>query len=828
MEYEPAGVDAQYQNPVERHIQQLDKCVSTNLAAAEDLEPNFWGLCVLGYSVAANFTPNDLSGKYSPWYEVTGSHPDLSETCKFPFGQRVTVAKTKQELRGKFRFTTRNDFGIAIGSTTHANGSTFVYLPSRNKIFQRLNVIAIESQEWLDEEGEPLPADDSSAPFVVVDEDEPISIAETLSNINEEANDPPLPDIPMYTPTQEELRLNPVSTQDHINLSQVDPVEEVGSENEGESDPDEDLPAQKKKTKAVMKKKKKRKKSKKDEILYTVRVRKPNSKYINGVWAVEYEDVWCVCAVSVSSDSANFPTLKEALKADPENRLLWIKAIETEFATLKHLDTYEIVDFKDIPTDAQILPTKFVLKVKITSAGDYIKHKARLVVAGNHEKMKLESLFAPTASSKSVQLIIALVVVLGLVMEGLDIYGAFCVPEIKRDVFVVLPKLITGEHNIYWKLKRTLYGLADSPREFYLHVSANLISYGFKRTTADPCVFIKREADKYIIAVIYVDDFIVAATEHQQVRDLKEHLRKEYTITEAPDLESFIGIHLKHLRNGAIKISQPGFINALIEEFDPDDNLSFASTPMSASFCDDFQDDAEILNDTDREKFRSALGSFIFLLRTRPDLAYAINRLATRTTRATVKDMNAIYRVLKYLKATKDRGIIFKKSVTLREDITQIFCWVDAAFQCHRDGKSQSGYCFNIGGHTSGMFYSRSFKQSRVTTSSTQSELVAMEEAVKELEWFRLLMDELGFPQTKPNVMFEDNKSTITLATEFSGNMKRTKHFISSIHYLLDNYLQKIITVCHIATEDQVADILTKPLCEDQFVKLRDLLMGVE
>jgi hypothetical protein len=63
-----------------------------------------------------------------------------------------------------------------------------------------------------------------------------------------------------------------------------------------------------------------------------------------------------------------------------------------------------------------------------------------------------------------------------------------------------------------------------------------------------------------------------------------------------------------------------------------------------------------------------------------------------------------------------------------------------------------------------------------------------MEEAVKELEWFRLLMDELGFPQTKPNVMFEDNKSTITLATEFSGNMKRTKHFISSINYLFDTY----------------------------------------
>jgi hypothetical protein len=215
--------------------------------------------------------------------------------------------------------------------------------------------------------------------------------------------------------------------------------------------------------------------------------------------------------------------------------LLWVKAIETELHTLKHLDTYEVIDYKDIPAGAQIIPTKFVLKVKITSTGEYIKHKARLVVSGDREKLKLENLFAPTASSKSVQLIIALTVVLGLIMEGLDIYGAFCVPEIKRDVYVVLPSLLTGDKRIYWKLKRTLYGLADSPREFYLHVSASLIQYGFKRTTADPCVFIKRDGLRYIISVIYVDDFIVASTDQQQISDLKDHLRKEYTITEAPE-----------------------------------------------------------------------------------------------------------------------------------------------------------------------------------------------------------------------------------------------------------------------------------------------------
>ena len=61
---------------------------------------------------------------------------------------------------------------------------------------------------------------------------------------------------------------------------------------------------------------------------------------------------------------------------------MWIKAIETEFTILKELDTYELIDYKDIPNGANIIPTKFVLRVKITSTEEYIKHKARLVVLG--------------------------------------------------------------------------------------------------------------------------------------------------------------------------------------------------------------------------------------------------------------------------------------------------------------------------------------------------------------------------------------------------------------------------------------------------------------
>jgi hypothetical protein len=108
-------------------------------------------------------------------------------------------------------------------------------------------------------------------------------------------------------------------------------------------------------------------------------VRRPSAKLIGVV-----EEAICIFAVQATDPSlfncSNFPTLKEALASG--QRIMWIKAIETEFATLKELDTYELIDYKDIPNGANIIPTKFVLRVKITSTEEYIKHKARLVVLG--------------------------------------------------------------------------------------------------------------------------------------------------------------------------------------------------------------------------------------------------------------------------------------------------------------------------------------------------------------------------------------------------------------------------------------------------------------
>jgi hypothetical protein len=91
---------------------------------------------------------------------------------------------------------------------------------------------------------------------------------------------------------------------------------------------------------------------------------------------------------------------------------------------------------------------------------------------------------------------------------GIDVKGAFLYPELSEEkpIFIQLPKQLTGEP-IYWRLKKTLYGLPESPQAFYEDMSRHLKSLGYNKSNYDPCLFFKREGDRILFTVIHVDDF---------------------------------------------------------------------------------------------------------------------------------------------------------------------------------------------------------------------------------------------------------------------------------------------------------------------------------
>lgn len=104
--------------------------------------------------------------------------------------------------------------------------------------------------------------------------------------------------------------------------------------------------------------------------------------------------------------------------------------------------------------------------------------------------------------------------------------------------------------------------------------------------------------------------------------------------------------------------------------------------------------------------------------------------------------------------------------------ISRLMTWVDAAYATHPDSRSRNGYCFELGLRGT-MFYFRSSKQSVVTLSSTEAEIVRGLECTKEMIWFRNQIAELGFSQVKPAFILSDNSLMITLTTDFLGNNKR-------------------------------------------------------
>jgi hypothetical protein len=248
---------------------------------------------------------------------------------------------------------------------------------------------------------------------------------------------------------------------------------------------------------------------------------------------------------------------------------------------------------------------------------------------------------------------------------------------------------------------------------------------------------------------------------------------------------------------------------------------------MSASFSDEDQDNSPL---ADPKIFMSMLGSLIYLLKTRSDILFSVNRLATRSHRCTEKDYSAVKRVLRYVIGTKELGITFNSSDGIKsiDKKLSLFAWCDAAFQMHSDSKSHGGYCLSFSPVGNGMFFARSFKQSVVTLSACESELNSAVIATTEIMWVNALLIELGVNITNIPILFVDNKSMITLSTNYSGNHKKVKHFLRNINFMMEKVEKLEVLLVFVETINQISDTLTKALSELLFNKHNVRLMGMK
>jgi hypothetical protein len=172
-----------------------------------------------------------------------------------------------------------------------------------------------------------------------------------------------------------------------------------------------------------------------------------------------------------------------------------------------------------------------------------------------------------------------------------------------------------------------------------------------------------------------------------------------------------------------------------------------------------------------------------------------------------------------FLKTTK------KDLLVLEADDTQTLKWyIDAAFAVHGDMKSHTGSTFSLG---KGMIVSDSTKQKVNSRSSTQAELIAVDDRIGKVLWTKRFIEAQGF-EVKLNIVYQDNTSTMKLENNGKASSgKRTRHFDIKYFYVTDLIARDEVEVIYCPTDDMLADYMTKALTGSKFHFFRDLLMNL-
>lgn len=467
----------------------------------------------------------------------------------------------------------------------------------------------------------------------------------------------------------------------------------------------------------------------------------------------------------------------------------------------------EVWEEVELPANAHALGTTWVFKKKTGPSGELIKFKARLCAQGfsQIEGVDYSDTYAPTGRLSSLRTCLSIAATEDLEVIQMDAVGAFLngVPE--ETLYIKPPKgyvcKIQGT-NIVLQLKKSLYGLKQSPRCWYSQLKEFFISINFIPSKADPCVFISNDPSWTCGVHVHVDDLCIMG---RNTSRFKELISQCFTMEDLGECSYFLGMRL--VRNRASKtitLHQDKYIESILEEYGMNDCRP-TKTPMvpNTHLVPASPEDILAFESTG-ENYRRAVGLLNYLvLCTRPDLALVASQLSQFLEHPGMEHWAAFKRVLRYLKSTVNVGL------TLGGSTIDLTMFSDSDYAgCSYTRRSITGYCAIIAG---GCVSWRAKKQPTVATSSTEAEYRAAYEAAQEIIWLRLLLSDLGYPQNNSTILHCDNQGALALSKN-PLYQSRSKHFDITCHWIREKVNDGTIKPEYIATSEMLADFLTKAL----------------
>ena len=377
---------------------------------------------------------------------------------------------------------------------------------------------------------------------------------------------------------------------------------------------------------------------------------------------------------------------------------------------------------------------------------------------------------------------------------------------------------------IFVEMKKALYGMMMSSLLFYKDFRKNLESIGFIVNPYDICIANRNVYGHQQTVTWHVDDVKVSHINPRANDEFCNWCQGLYGGTKEGKVKiidgkvhDYLGMRLNYETPNKVIVDMKNYIDNMCNEypFELNGNVNY---PWDLKLFNS-ENDCNILEKEQKETFHTFVMKCMFLTkRSRPDVMTGVSYLSTKVKCPYDKDLKKLSKIISYLKNT------INICLTLEADDNQELNWyIDSSFGVHKDMKSHTGSVFTIG---KGCITSDSTKQKVNARSSTEAELIAVDDKISKVIWIKKFIENQGF-KINTNVVHQDNKSTIRLENngKYSSG-KRTRHFDIKYFYVTDLIERKEVEIKFCPSDLMLADFMTKPLIGDQFLKMRKEIMN--
>ncbi|XRB15332.1 retrovirus-related Pol polyprotein [Pseudoscourfieldia marina] len=395
----------------------------------------------------------------------------------------------------------------------------------------------------------------------------------------------------------------------------------------------------------------------------------------------------------------------------------------------------------------------------------------------------------------------------GFYFGQIDVETAYLYALVQELIYMRPPKGTNYGPNKICRLLKSLYGLKQAGRNWYLDLKDYLVELGFKPGEVDIGMYsaaVGTENEIWIL--VYVDD-IIFASKNEQTKDIfAGHLRKKYRITEPAQLTWALGMKVSFAADGII-LTQDLYVSKILERFGFTSAAKSATTPLAhgTTLTRADEEDAEA-----RHLAQQFVGAILYAaVISRPDLSSTVRAMSHVMSKPPSNFEACKKHVLRYLSGTINRGIKYNTNSNVP---LKLIGYCDASWgDNHENRRSTSGYIFFLNG---GPISWASYLQTTVALSTVESEVMALTEAIKEAIYIRRLLESLGAAQEGPTIIYTDSTGAEALVDHPTSH-RRTKHIEIRREFIKFHIGHETVKIERVSTKDQLADIMTKPLRQD-------------